>query len=167
MTIWVTADQHFGHENIIKYCERPFKNAHHMDRTLIRNFNELVAPEDTTYMLGDFTMVGPQRANYVERLLRKLHGTKILILGNHDRIRPIRLVELGFRSVHTSLVLGDLLMVHDPAWAEVWPMNKPAFCGHIHRRFKQQGTLVNVGVDVWDYKPVLYEDALALALGKI
>jgi len=171
MTVWVTADQHFGHENIIKYTQRPFKNAAEMDKALIRNFNERVSAEDTTYFLGDFTMVGPQRSDYVERILRKLHGTKILILGNHDRIRPLRLVELGFQSVHTSFVLYrqtpapcSLLLVHDPAVATVWGPRSPVFCGHIHRLFKKQRNVVNVGVDVWDYHPVLLGEALMLAM---
>lgn len=27
MTRWFTADLHFGHTNIIRYCERPFADA--------------------------------------------------------------------------------------------------------------------------------------------
>ena len=27
-------------------------------------------------------------------------------------------------------------------------------CGHVHEKWKIQGRMINVGVDVWDYKPV-------------
>ena len=53
MTIWFTADFHLGHENIIKYCDRPFKNAAEMDKKIIANFNKVVAADDTVYILGD------------------------------------------------------------------------------------------------------------------
>ena len=52
--IWFTSDWHLGHEKVIGYCDRPFKNADEMDLVLIKSFNKIVKPEDTTYFLGDF-----------------------------------------------------------------------------------------------------------------
>ena len=37
--IYYTADQHFGHTNIIYLCNRPFKDITEMDDTLIENWN--------------------------------------------------------------------------------------------------------------------------------
>ena len=45
--IYFSADQHFSHANIIKYCKRPFNNAQHMNETLIKNWNSVVKPMDT------------------------------------------------------------------------------------------------------------------------
>lgn len=54
-TVFFTADPHFGHTNIIRYENRPFASAEEMDQELIRRWNETVSPEDTVYLLGDFS----------------------------------------------------------------------------------------------------------------
>ncbi len=79
--VWVTADLHLGHENIIKYTARPFLNSKEMDKILIHNWNTIIAPNDTVYIVGDLAF----RRRDVKRYLRILNGKKILIRGNHDR----------------------------------------------------------------------------------
>jgi calcineurin-like phosphoesterase family protein len=149
--IWFTADHHFYHENIIVHCGRPFKNEDHMRRVLLGKFNSLVSPEDVTYFLGDFCWI--KSKGLMELLLRKMNGVKVLVLGNHDKLEPFTFVELGFHSVHTSLVVEEFTLVHDPALS-VLDRGKPFLCGHVHELFKRQKNVLNVGVDVWDFCPV-------------
>ena len=52
--IWITSDTHFGHINIIKYCNRPYADVTEMNNALIANINSQVAPEDTLIHAGDF-----------------------------------------------------------------------------------------------------------------
>ena len=59
MNRYFTADTHFGHGNIIKYCNRPFKNHLEMDDELIRRWNNVVSNEDEVYHLGDFEFGAP------------------------------------------------------------------------------------------------------------
>lgn len=83
MTIWFTSDTHFGHENIIRYCDRPFENVAHMDRELIASWNQCVCDNDTVYHLGDFTFGDEHKAR---EYFRCLNG-RIWVLGNawhHD-----------------------------------------------------------------------------------
>ena len=80
--IFFTSDLHFGHSNIIRTAQRPFDTVEEMDAALIRNWNERVSPADEVYLLGDFTMRGPQ---YAMRILRHLNGKKYEIRGNHDQ----------------------------------------------------------------------------------
>lgn len=82
--VFVTADDHFGHENIIKYCNRPFETADQMDNVLIDNWNEVVSPQDWVIHLGDFTLGGRRVAR---EYFEKLNG-EICVLSNpwhHDR----------------------------------------------------------------------------------
>ena len=48
--IYYTADQHFGHSNVILFCDRPFKNVIEMDETLINNWNNVVSDDDIVYI---------------------------------------------------------------------------------------------------------------------
>ena len=73
MTTWFTADTHFGHANVIRYCERPFASVQEMDDVLIENWNYIIKPKDTVYHLGDFTLAGKEKANdYFSRLNGKI-----------------------------------------------------------------------------------------------
>ncbi len=40
--IFFTGDEHFGHKNVIKYCNRPFSDVDEMDREIIKRHNEVV-----------------------------------------------------------------------------------------------------------------------------
>lgn len=52
--VWFTADQHFGHANVIKHSQRPFSSIEEMDATLIKNWNRCVKKGDDVFHLGDF-----------------------------------------------------------------------------------------------------------------
>lgn len=79
--VFFTSDPHFGHANIIKYCNRPFATVDEMDQALVANWNAVVAKGDEVYILGDLTM-GDQAL--ADRVLRQLNGRKYLVRGNHD-----------------------------------------------------------------------------------
>lgn len=158
--VWLTADLHLGHESILKYG-RPWKDIDKHDNTLIKMACELVKPEDTYIIVGDLTTKGPGYINYIRGVVNKLPGNKVLVFGNHDRLKPSKYIDIGFACAATSLILpGGILVCHDPAWATVWPKDKPVLCGRIHELFKVIGNVVNVGVDVHDYRPIRLADAL-------
>lgn len=82
--LFVASDHHFGHENIIRFCHRPFGDVQEMDDIMIREWNEVVEPNDTVIYLADFCLGDRESANYY---LRQLNG-HIKILCNwwhHDR----------------------------------------------------------------------------------
>lgn len=80
--VYFTADLHLYHDNIIKHVNRPFHNVTDMNKTIINNWNNRVSFDDDIYILGDFTMKGP---DLVMEALSQLKGRKYLIHGNHDR----------------------------------------------------------------------------------
>ena len=80
MTTWFTSDIHFCHRNILRLCDRPFDDIDEMNEAIISNFNSVVKPEDTLYILGDINFRGN-----ADHLIPRLNGHKILIKGNHDK----------------------------------------------------------------------------------
>lgn len=81
--IFFTSDLHFGHKNIIRFDNRPFSTVEEMDEALIRNWNAKVSDEDTVYVLGDISWYNDAKTS---EIINSLHGHKILIKGNHDRV---------------------------------------------------------------------------------
>ena len=85
MSNFYIADTHFGHENVIRFDNRPFSSVEELDEALIKNWNDTVSNEDFIYILGDFSWYNETKTL---EILDKLEGKKILIKGNHDRISP-------------------------------------------------------------------------------
>lgn len=46
MKIFITADHHFDHENIIKYCSRSFKTVEEMNEVMVEKLNSKVSKND-------------------------------------------------------------------------------------------------------------------------
>jgi calcineurin-like phosphoesterase family protein len=78
--IFFTSDPHYWHKNVIKYCNRPFSSVEEMNEMMIKNWNDVVGPNDTVYCLGDFSLA----MRPVELYTRRLNGIKYLVPGNHD-----------------------------------------------------------------------------------
>ena len=129
-----------------------------MDNTIIARYNSRVQDDDTVYFIGDlFDLQLGKNFSIVERLVNKLKGRKILILGSHDYLEPFKYVEAGFESVHTSLQVGEFILVHDPAVSCV-NRNMTFLCGHVHDLFRVRLNVVNIGVDMWNFFPVSEEE---------
>lgn len=78
--IYFSSDQHYWHNNVIRYCTRPHASVEEMNEDMVRKWNEIVRPEDTVYVLGDFSLA----FRAVETFSQRLMGTKVLVPGNHD-----------------------------------------------------------------------------------
>ena len=155
-----TADLHLGHAMSIEYCNKPYKNVDVMDREEIKNYNNIVQPDQDVYIIGDVSLKRKIHSGYYMSVVGQLKGRKHLILGNHDTLNPFTYITTaGFWSVHTSLDITydgiDMTLVHDPAVSQM-DRSRVFICGHVHNLFKTFKNVVNVGVDVWDYKPVTW-----------
>lgn len=159
-----TSDTHFGHFNIIKYCNRPFVSKGEMNDEIIRRWNAKVNPTDTVYHLGDFAFGS---AAYTKMLLERLNGKIVLIRGNHDRVKNINMFkEKGFevyRDLYLPLGLNShIYLTHRPIMPNPDICISYVLCGHIHntwRHLENAGLrFINVGVDQWAFTPqTLYE----------
>lgn len=162
--IYFTSDQHFNHKNIIKYCDRPFDNVNKMNNHIIGEYNKIVNDDDIVYFLGDIMM--EQNFEKLKGFIKKLKGRKILILGNHDEMSVRNYLSAGFDSVHSSLQLGEtnIYMTHDPAIYNALPDGSFLICGHVHQLFRmlENKPVINVGVDVWNFRPVELETLMRM-----
>jgi calcineurin-like phosphoesterase family protein len=170
---WFSSDHHFAHDNIIGYCLRPFDDVGHMNEAMVERWNETVGDDDTVYYLGDFTLGAPETwAKYAHRL----RGRKLLVPGNHDRLRITNAGEkkaAGFEVLDPNIVVSvDGLNI----WLNHFPLrahdrrgySRPpapaeydvALCGHVHQHWRVGDGIVNVGVDVWDFRPISLTEIL-------
>ena len=157
--IWVTSDTHFHHKNILVYeaSNRPFKDCPEMDMALIDRWNERVSPEDVVFHLGDFAFASK---NTISVIAHKLNGHKILVLGNHDRVRKYDWEKLGFERVfrHSFLMDGKFIFSHEPL--DKIPDGKINVYGHVHGS-SYFNTLdrnrICVCVERWNCAPIEYE----------
>ena len=80
--LYITSDTHFGHANIIRYCDRPFSSVEEMNEEIVRRFNSVLGPDDVLLHLGDVAM-GNREKNLAYMKQIKC-ARKILKYGNHD-----------------------------------------------------------------------------------
>lgn len=80
--IFFTSDWHIGHENSITFDNRPFRDLNHMHEQLVKNFNKQVPIDGITYFLGD---IGVGSTEVLKKVINQLNGTKVLVVGNHDK----------------------------------------------------------------------------------
>ena len=128
--IWFISDTHFNHANIIKYCNRPFKDVDEMNQTIIHNWNSVVSDEATVFFLGDFVLGKYEDfANFT----KMLKGHKHFIIGNHEHISKEKILLAGFESVYKKLLLKyedkNLVLTHYPQEVE---NGEICIYGHVH-----------------------------------
>lgn len=185
MTTFFTSDQHFSHQRIIELAGRPFSSVEEMDQAMIDRWNATVGTNDIVYVVGDFAM-----GIIAESLpiALQLQGEKHLVPGNHDRVWFAKnqaqldrwtaaYTDAGFIIEPNEIVLDDFLVCHFPyegdshdedRYTDYRPKLRPGIKGlihgHVHEQWKVNGNQINVGVDVWDFTPVSYEQIkLAIA----
>lgn len=160
------SDTHFGHENIIRYCSRPFSNVDEMDDHMIRQWNHVVGPDDTVYHIGDFCFGSIER---VKRYRYALRGIIHLVMGNHDRHSPNAYKRCGFESVWRESVIVNqdnksLRLAHRPDFRNGTELVYRFLHGHVHNKLPIRPTpiTINCSVEVLDYRPRTLEELAVL-----
>lgn len=159
---WFTSDPHYGHENIIKYCDRPFKSVKEMDEALIERHNSVVKPNDLIYYLGDVSWYG---SDGTTKIFNRLNGKKRLIIGNHDHRKNLKYLFEYISDYELLKMEGvQIAMMHYPILSWYGQSHGVLhFHGHTHNTIDNSGTLrFEVGVDAWNYTPVNLEQIIEL-----
>lgn len=176
--IFLTSDTHFDHGNIIKFCDRPFKDVEEMNYKLIDNWNKKVPQDGLVFHLGDFAWGGYEGW---KKIREQLNGDIILIKGNHDQKNMSSTAEQELFQYVTWQMLIEIegrkvLLNHFPflCYAGVYREPKKlvySLHGHVHlKKENPMGediervlkyefpTQYDVGVDFNDYSPISWLD---------
>ena len=161
------AGTHFGHENIVKMCNRPFGSVEEMNEAMIAAWNEQVTGNDTVFILGDLFF----RCTDPEAILKRLRGKKHLIVGNHDATWMNK-VDLNryFISVDDYLEISDgtrgITLMHYPLLTWKHKLRTYMIHGHIHNDTSTDyfpliahcDRVLNAGVDINGFRPVTFDE---------
>ena len=153
MTVWFTADTHFGDHRTINISKRPFANAPAMDAAIVERWNAVVGPDDEVWHLGDVA----RRPADVPGLLARLNGRKHLLRGNNDP--DATLAAKGWASVGDYAEIevdGRRLVLCHYAFRTWNGAHKGALNlhGHSHGRLTPLTRQYDVGVDPRGFAPV-------------
>ena len=161
MAVFFTSDTHFGHGGALGLYRRPFASVAAMNEALIARWNETVGPNDVVWHLGDFAI--RQRPEVVQELFARLNGRKHLVAGNNDPPATKQLDDWESVQPYAEIAAEgvSLVLCHYPfrSWrgmSKGW-VN---LHGHSHGRLKPLPRQFDVGVDVWDFRPVTLGEIL-------
>lgn len=179
--IYFTSDWHIGHKNIRRLADRPFATDDEMHKIIIANYQKHVTDNDIVYFLGDIcwnyqTLPGVlQRLPGDKRLVAGNHDRvfkQVWKLNTNPKDYYKFYLDAGFTSIDTSLqlqVAGQTVNLnHFPYKTETKPIEyedrywdmRPdndgnwLIHGHIHNKGLIKDRMINVSVEMWDYKPV-------------
>jgi len=150
---FVVSDHHFYHKNIIEYEGRPFLDLNHMHGEIIKNHNGVVGKNDVVFFLGDVSFSNKENT---EKLIKKMGGKKILIMGNHDTRSRKWYLDVGFDEVISYPIIYNkfFILSHEPVYLNN-TMPYVNIHGHIHGQNMENKHYVNVSLEQIKYTPIL------------
>lgn len=167
MKTWFTADWHLGEDRLgingkPDFFDRPVCSTEQQDRLIIQNFMSVFRNGDELYHLGDVVYNMNKSSIETLRQLKSMYPNSkfTLISGNYDDGRTGDLGLSLFDFIYPDKVIdlpgiGVTYLNHYPNQCLEQVYNADlCLTAHIHGLWRVQKGMVNVGVDVWNYKPV-------------
>ena len=154
---YVISDTHWGHDNIIRYCDRP----QYHEQLMIANWRRRIKKNSTVLHLGDLMMGGDDYFDYFKKNVAPLlTGNKYIILGNHDK-RKYDYESIGFTVIKPFTIKYRGHQVSFDHYPKLLKEDQGKFLhvhGHIHNHVYSHGEVrrwgnINVSVEVINYKP--------------
>lgn len=174
-TSWAVADPHFGHLGVCKFLHpngtdplRPWDTPEEMDEALVKNWNEVVRPNDRVNLLGDVVI---NRRCLVT--LGRLNGRIRLVKGNHDIFKLADYLpyvdDIAAYHVTKGPQGGKVIMSHIPIHPESLGRFGVNIHGHLHahqvmtgiKNSKVDKRYVCVSVEQTNWRPITLEEALS------
>lgn len=168
--IFVTSDEHVGHERIIELANRPFTSLEEMKETLIERHNKVVpmGRGHITIHVGDWlwhTLTLEEGSDYISRL----NGRHAFLYGNHDEFMEQygRLLGLDFirgenKSGGSTIIRFNKHKLTLNHYAQrVWEGSHKGHWhvyGHSHNALPGLGKSFDIGVDGHNFTPWSLEE---------
>ena len=176
-----------SHDREFLWGPRGFTSLEEHDKTIIKNWNEVVKPEDTVFHLGD-VMLGDN--DYGMSCLRQLNGTIYIIPGNHDTPTRIKLYKTlenvhvleseipGFEAAAATFKYKKykFYLSHHPTMTSNLDAdphlraNLINLYGHTHQKkhfYEDRPYMLHVGLDSNNNTPILLDDAIQMMKDEI
>lgn len=154
--VFVTSDEHYGHHNIIRFCDRPFTSVEEMNESLIQNFNSVTTKKSITIHAGDFYLGSLSTEEVMKSIANRLNGSHIFLMGNHERwlnnvpkIPDIMDVKMGEEYM---VVCHYCMRVWNRSHYNSWHL-----FGHSHGKLEPIGKSWDVGVDNNNFFPLSFD----------
>ena len=147
-----TADEHYDHENIIKYTNRPFNSKEEMNAEMIKRNNEVVCSNDTVVHAGDFTL---RNRVFASSIIKQLNGNHIFLKGSHD----YWLKDKRASSIWEKKIEDKYIVVCHYAM-RTWPRahyGSWQLYGHSHGTLDFLKNQYDIGVDHNNFYPVSFD----------
>lgn len=153
MAIWVCADLHLQHKNMINYCRNRFNSVEEHDKYVIERFNSVVGKDDRVFILGD---LGFTPRDTLAAKVKQLNGIKTLIIGNHDRLKDSDYTNMGIAQVirHPVFYNNNIVLSHIPAQECFHSPYTINVHGHLHGNILDLPNFFNVNVELTDFLPI-------------
>lgn len=170
--IFFTSDLHFCHNQPFIYKDRGFSSIEEHDTAIINNWNRIVSPEDTVYILGDLMLNDNEQGI---KNINQLQGNLFILLGNHDTDARLRLYGTHLRNlVCCSYAMKEKINGYS-FWLSHYPtdtsnMNEINLKrvtldlhGHTHSKeiFQSSPYQYNVALDAHNMCPVSIEQVIS------
>lgn len=133
--IWFCSDLHLGHSNMYKFTNydgtkcRPWDNYEEAEEYMLQEFNKVLKPTDTLYILGDVASK-TDRASYFFNAL--VPCRRILLMGNHDNKIGFKFLSKYFNEIRGAYNLENYIMTHIPVSSGSKGRFKRNLHGHTH-----------------------------------
>ena len=180
--IFFSSDLHFGHRNVISFCDRPYSDVKEMHQALINNWNSVVSNEDIVFVLGDFFWFHGRHE--IKKVVAKLNGKTIYVVpGNHCKREAYELCDerlvllddisaIYLRYEEFGPITYEIILSHCPMMT--WPHRDRGafnFFGHIHSGPRTKAKVdqdlplwedlqYDIGVDNNNYTPIELSDII-------
>jgi len=155
------ADEHYGHENIVKkYGRDCFSSIEEHDETLIMNHNKIVEKSDITIHAGDFTLLHNKEKIY-KNYINRLKGNHIFLRGSHDYWLPKThqsIWEKEFKDPDAFIVVCHYAMRH---WARSH-YNSYQVYGHAHNGLPTEGKQWCISINTNLYYPYSLDQIIGI-----